>query len=136
MERIIYKKSTYALIIRAKEQFINKGVDFKTKNKDLFQVGFLKHNSNHKIKPHIHRKKTRKLDYCTEVLVIKKGKIKVFFYNEKGESINKSKVLNRNDLIILFKGGHGFKVIQKCEILEIKQGPYLLEKDKKLFNAK
>lgn len=135
MEKIIYKNNTYALIIREKEQFKKMGVDFKTENKDLLQVGFLKHNYNHKIIPHIHLKKTRKLDYCSEVLLIKKGKVKIYFFNDKGKDINQTKILNKNDVIILFKGGHGFKVIKKCEIIEIKQGPYLLDKDKKLFNA-
>ena len=135
MEKIIYKNNTYALIIRKEEQFKKTGVDFKTKNKDLLQVGFLKHKINHKIMPHIHLKKTRKLDYCSEVLFIKSGKVKINFFNNKGGNINQTKILNKNDLIILFKGGHGFKVIKKCEIIEIKQGPYLLDKDKKLFNV-
>ena len=136
MQRIKHKNIIYALIVKAKEQFTKQGVDFRTQNKDLLQIGFLKHNTNHKIKSHIHKKKTRKLDYCTEVLVIRKGKVKVFFYDEKGKDINKSKILEKNDIIVLFKGGHGFKIIKKCEILEIKQGPYLLDKDKKLFNEK
>ena len=136
MQRIKHKNNTYALIIKAKEQFIKKGVDFRTESKDLLQVGFLKHNTKHKIKAHIHKKKTRKLDYCTEVLIVQEGKVKVFFYDEKGKDINKSKILEKNDIIILFKGGHGFKILKKCKILEIKQGPYLSDKDKKLFNEK
>lgn len=136
MEKIFYKNTFYALIIRASEQFVKDGVDFKTKNSDLLQVGFLKHPTNHHIKPHIHINKKRILDFCTEVLIIKKGKVKVIFYNEHAKNINKNKILKKNDLIILFKGGHEFKVLKKCEVLEIKQGPYLLNKDKKLLNVK
>ena len=134
MEHIINKNQKYALIIRSKDQFIKSGVDFKTGNKDLMQVGFLKHKSKHKIKPHIHKNKLRKLNYCTEVLIIKKGKLKIIFYDEKGNNIKKNRILNKNDLIILFKGGHGFEILKKTEIIEIKQGPYLKDKDKKLFH--
>ena len=55
MEKIINKNQIFALIIRSKDQFIKNGVDFKTQDRDLIQVGFLKHKSKHKIKPHIHK---------------------------------------------------------------------------------
>ena len=72
---------------------------------------------------HIFIEKKRIINYCTEVLIIKKGKLKVIFYNSKGKNIGKSKILNKDDLIILFKDGHGFKVIKDCKIIEVKQGP-------------
>ena len=34
-------------------------------------------------------------------------------------------------MILLLSGGHGFKVLKKLEMLEIKQGPFVGEKDKK-----
>ena len=33
-------------------------------------------------------------------------------------------------MILLISGGHGFKVTKKIEMLEIKQGPFIGEKDK------
>ena len=50
------------------------------------------------------------------------------------KKIPKTKILYKNDIIILFQGGgHGFEVKKNCEIIEVKQGPYLKGKDKKLF---
>ena len=34
---------------------------------------------------------------------------------------------------MLVKGGHGFKVLKEVEMIEIKQGPYSLSKDKIKF---
>ena len=34
-------------------------------------------------------------------------------------------------MILLLSGGHGFKVLKKLEMLEIKQRPFIGEKDKK-----
>ena len=133
IEYIFNKKNLYALIIRGKNQFKKKGVNFITKNEDLIQVGFLKHKSKHLIKPHIHLKKKRVINFCSEVLILKKGILKIIFFNEKGEKTNISKKLFKNDLIILFKGGHGFEVIKDVEIIEVKQGPYVITKDKHLF---
>ena len=132
-ERIIHKKKTYALIIRDRVQFKKKGVNFLTNNNDLLQVGFLKHKNNHKIKSHIHIKQRRIIDYSSEVLIIRKGELKVSFFNDRGKKILKPKILNKNDIIVLFQGGHGFEVKKNCEIIEVKQGPYLKNKDKKLF---
>ena len=34
---------------------------------------------------------------------------------------------------MLVKGGHGFKVLKEVQMIEIKQGPYSLNKDKIKF---
>ena len=41
-----------------------------------------------------------------------------------------SKILKPKAIIMLVHGGHGFKVLKIVEMLEIKQGPYSLSKDK------
>ena len=46
-----------------------------------------------------------------------------------------SKVLKEKDIIMLVEGGHGFKVLKDIEMIEIKQGPYSLIKDKIKFNS-
>ena len=42
-------------------------------------------------------------------------------------------MLTKGDIIILFQGGHGFKILEKTNIIEIKQGPYDPENDKERF---
>tara|TARA_Y100000992_G_scaffold286014_1_gene237491 strand:+ start:1216 stop:1632 length:417 start_codon:yes stop_codon:yes gene_type:complete len=130
---IKHKKETYAIIIKKKRKFIKKGVDFITKEKNLLQLGFLNHNKNHQIKSHIHIKKKRVINYCTEVLMVESGKVGINFFNIAGKNIKKNVILNKGDIIILFKGGHGFKFFKKTKIIEIKQGPYVEGKDKKLL---
>ena len=127
------KKTLYALIIKKKRKFIKKGVDFVTSEKDLLQLGFLNHKKNHIIKPHIHIKKRRIINYCTEVLLIEEGKVKIKFFDNKNSNIKKDKILNSGDIVILFEGGHGFKVLEKTKIVEVKQGPYVDGKDKKII---
>ena len=133
IERVIHKKKIFALIIRNKIQFKKKGVNFLTKNEDLLQVGFLKHNKNHIIKSHVHVKQKRLVSFSSEVLIIKKGELKVNFFDSYGKRISKTKILYKNDIIILFQGGHGFEVKKNCEIIEVKQGPFDEETDKIRF---
>ena len=127
------KKTLYALIIKKKRKFVKKGVDFLTKDQDLLQLGFINHKKNHHIKSHIHLKKPRVINYCTEVLLIEKGKVKIKFFDNKNSDLKKDKILNKGDIIILFQGGHGFKFLKKTQIIEIKQGPYVEGKDKKII---
>ncbi len=136
IEIIKHKSEVFALVIRKNKQFNKKGVNFFTKESDLIQVGFIKHKKKHLINPHVHIKNKRIINYCTEVLIVKSGKLKVLFYDKKGKKINKEKILFSDDLIILFKGGHGFEVLENCKIIEIKQGPYNKKSDKIVFNDK
>ena len=129
------KQNLYALIIKKKRRFIKNGVDFLTRDKDLLQLGFINHKKNHHIKSHIHLKKPRIINYCTEVLLIEKGKIKIKFFDNNSSDIKKDKILNKGDIIILFQGGHGFKILEKTQIIEIKQGPYVEGKDKKIIES-
>ena len=39
----------------------------------------------------------------------------------------------KNDIVILISGGHGFKMLNNCKFIEVKQGPYLIKKDKNRF---
>jgi hypothetical protein len=66
------------------------------------------------------------------LLIIFSGQLKVYFYNKK-KLRDKSLILNKKDMILLISGGHGFKVLKKLEMLEIKQGPFIGEKDKMRF---
>jgi len=44
-----------------------------------------------------------------------------------------SKILNKGDVILLVNGGHGFEMLEKTEMIEVKQGPYVGDKDKTRF---
>jgi hypothetical protein len=44
-----------------------------------------------------------------------------------------SETLIKDDWIILLKGGHGFSIIDDCEMIEVKNGPYANNNDKIRF---
>ena len=76
----------------------------------------------------------REVKHTNEVLFIKSGKVRVDFYDENKQYIG-SKILNKGDVILLCSGGHGFKMIENSEIIEVKQGPYAGDMDKTRFSA-
>ena len=131
IEKIIYKKKLMALIVRGNYRK-KKGITFFTSNDSTQQFGYMKHKKKYIIKPHLHKKRLTKILYTTEVILLLKGVVRVDFYNLFKKYLF-SKVLKEKDIIMLVHGGHGFKVLKDAEMIEIKQGPYSLIKDKIKF---
>ena len=132
IEKVVHKKKLQALIVRGKYRN-KKGVTFFTPNESTQQFGYMKHKKEYVIRPHLHKKRLTKILNTTEVILILKGILRVDFYTQYEKYLS-SKILKENDIIMLVHGGHGFKVLKDVEMLEIKQGPYSLNKDKIKFD--
>jgi len=133
IEKILYKKRLFALIVR--RQFRKKsGINFFTSKEATQQFGFMKHKKNYIIKPHKHNKRLTRILRTTEVILLLKGTLRVDFYNDKYKYLF-SKKINERDIIMLIHGGHGFKVLKNAEMIEVKQGPYSLASDKIKFKT-
>ena len=133
IEKIKYKKKLFALIVRGKYRN-KKGINFFTPKEATQQFGYIKHKKGYIIQPHQHRKRITKIVTTTEVILLLKGSLKIDFYNEQRKYLF-SKILNAKDIVMLVEGGHGFKVIKDVEMIEVKQGPYSLIKDKVKFTG-
>ena len=132
IEKIIHKKKLLALIVRGKYRN-KKGISFFTPSESIQQFGYMKHKKAYIIKPHLHKKRLTKIFYTTEVILLLKGMMRVDFYNQFKKYLF-SKILKEKDIIMLVHGGHGFKILRDVEMLEIKQGPYNLIRDKIKFD--
>lgn len=97
--------------------------EFFTPNNYSQQLGIIKYPKGGHIKPHYHNKLVREVHFTQEVLVIRKGKVKVNLYDSELNFLT-SIILNVGDTILLASGGHGFEMLEDAEMLEIKQGPY------------
>ena len=133
IENVKYKKKLFAIIVRGKYRS-KKGVQFFTPNNATQQFGYMKYNKGYDIKPHKHNKRLTNIISTTEVILLLKGSLRVDFYSQN-EKYLFSKILNAKDIILLINGGHGFKVIKDVEMIEVKQGPYSLAKDKIKFDG-
>tara|TARA_B100000780_G_scaffold41615_1_gene25871 strand:+ start:70 stop:504 length:435 start_codon:yes stop_codon:yes gene_type:complete len=131
IENIIYKKKLLALIVNGKYRK-KKGISFFTPNESTQQFGYMKHKKDHIILPHLHKQRATKISYTTEVIILLKGSLRIDFYADLKKYLF-SKIINKNDIIMLVSGGHGFKVLKDVEMIEVKQGPYSLSKDKVKF---
>ena len=130
-EEIKYKDEIIAIILRS--DFNSDSIEFFSPPEFSQQLGYLPHKKGSKIKSHFHIKIDRKITLTQEVLLMKKGKVRVDLYTKEKKHLA-SRELGTGDLIFLCSGGHGFEVLEDTEMIEVKQGPYSgKQKDKEVF---
>lgn len=133
IEQILNKNGQIMAIIIS-HRFNEKGIHFFTPNEFSQQLAYMNHPAGKIIEPHYHNAVQRNVVFTQEVLIIKKGKLKVDFYDDDLKH-TESRILETGDIILLSAGGHGFEVLEDLEMIEVKQGPYQGEADKTRFNA-
>lgn len=130
LESITCDGKQIALIVR--HEYSAEGIHFFTPNTYSQQLGYMKRPTGYVIPPHVHNSVKREVEYTKEVLIIKRGVVRVDFYSEEQEYLFSS-TLRAGDITLLAYGGHGFEIIEEAEIIEIKQGPYAGDLDKTRF---
>lgn len=132
IEKITWDGKMLALILRA--NYREDGIQFFTPDDFSQQLGYMNRPEGYVIPPHVHNPVPREVQYTKEVLFIKSGKVRVDFYDES-QNYLESRELSEGDVILLAFGGHGFKMLEASEIIEVKQGPYAGEADKTRFET-
>jgi hypothetical protein len=132
IEKIINNEKLLSIIIRA--EYKSDGIEFFTPDDFSQQLAYMHRKKNYEISPHIHNAVQRDVQFTQEVLIIKNGKVRVDYYDEKKKYLE-SRILNKGDVVLLAYGGHGFEMIEDSEIIEVKQGPYLDKVDKIRFDS-
>ena len=130
IETIDHDGRTLAIIVRA--EFREPGITFFTPSSFSQQLAFMRHPTGKTITPHLHNPVHRQVDYTQEVLLIRRGLLRVDFYDGDRTYLH-SRLLRAGDVILLASGGHGFQVIEEVEMVEVKQGPFASAADKSCF---
>jgi hypothetical protein len=132
IKEILVNNKLVALIIRS--SYKSEGINFFTPNDFSQQLGYMNRPKNYVIAPHLHNYVPRNISFTKEVLFIKSGKVRVDFYDDDKNYLE-SYILYAGDVILLAYGGHGFKMLEPTEMIEVKQGPYAADQDKNRFEA-
>ena len=131
LETVEHNGITYALIMRDIHE--PEGVNFITSDDNPLQLGIINHTKGFEIKAHIHKPFSATITQLHEVLHLKKGSCEATFYDNDHREVAKA-TLHRGDTILLTGGGHGFRMLEDCTMIEIKQGPYRgVQQDKERF---
>ena len=109
-------------VIHSNEK-ISKTTFFSNPN-SAFQFGFVSHQKGYEEKAHYHKRVEKKIFDVSQVLFVQKGKVIVDFYNEDKTKIIEVN-LNRGDAINIIRGIHRIRVLEDCQCLTVKQGPFI-----------
>lgn len=121
VEEITHLGEVVARIIRANVTV--EKLRFFGEDSDFLQVGMHERQRGEQLSPHIHLSNTKVVSEVHEVLYILSGQVKVTYYTIEGEVITQ-RLLGPNDILIHYRMGHGFEIIEDARIFEVKQGPY------------
>lgn len=130
IEVIKNKEDIIAIIIY--NHYQKEGIEFFTPDDFSQQIAFISYKTGHIIPAHTHNVVKRDIHFTHETLFIKKGKLKINFYDTEKNYLE-SRILGPGDVILLAGGGHGFEFLENVEMIEVKQGPYLGDNDKAIF---
>jgi mannose-6-phosphate isomerase-like protein (cupin superfamily) len=128
------KNGDQLLAVILSRKFAEPGIHFFTPDDLSQQLAYMRHPSGKVIEPHVHNPVDRSVQYTQEVLFIKRGRLRVDFY-DNGQAYLESRILEAGDVILLATGGHGFEVLDEVEMVEVKQGPYAGDQDKTRFTG-
>jgi hypothetical protein len=134
-KKIEFNSEEYALIIDGSK--IPDGLKFYTSDDKFVQVASWKYEEGKTLDAHSHKICERTSNVTQEVVIVKKGSIKVKIFNNDEELIAEE-IIKEGDILIQFQGGHEYEILEDdTEVFEVKNGPYPgLEKDKKVIGKK
>lgn len=129
-QQVFHESTLLAIIVS--HRFDEPGIRFFTPDDLSQQLAFMRHPGGKLIDPHVHNPVPRQVHYTQEVLLIRRGRLRVDFYSADQQYLE-SRILESGDVILLIEGGHGFEVLEEVEMFEVKQGPYVGDEDKTRF---
>ena len=132
IERISHNELLLAIVIR--HSYKQDGISFFTDNNFSQQLGYMNRPKGYSIEPHRHKLVSREVVQTQEVLIVKSGKVRVDFYDDD-QNYLESLIIETGDVILLAAGGHGFEMLEPTEMIEVKQGPYVSDRDKVRFES-
>lgn len=132
LEYIYHEGELYCIIVR--DTYKSDSIIFFTPESFSQQLGYLPHKKGNIISAHKHSVNKREILYTQEVLFVKKGSVRIKFYDAQRLLIG-SEIVDSGDVTLLCGGGHGFEILEDTIMIEVKQGPYTGLEDKERFDG-
>jgi hypothetical protein len=130
VETIVGNERAYAYVVRAAAS--PPETTFITPGDSSLQLGFIARPAGAAIARHVHLQFDRHLTSTSEALLVRRGRCEVDIYDD-ARALLATVALAAGDLILMLGGGHGLRTQEDTLLLELKQGPYAGDRDKKRF---
>lgn len=124
IERILYRNALFAIRLKS---FTNGTIPLTDPLEPLQVLAYNRERGKY-TKAHFHKTKKRVTQQLQECLVVIKGKLKINIYNSQKEFF-KTLYLTAGQAVIFIRGGHAVHSVSDSEFIEIKNGPFLEDKE-------
>jgi hypothetical protein len=130
VEVVEYNGTKYAEIIWAAET-VEKTTFFSPADSS-FQFGLLAHKAGFVEPPHYHKPVERSISDLQQMFVVQRGVVVVELYSDEGKLLREIE-MHAGDAVVLIHGVHAIRVLEDMQCISVKQGPYMGEKEDKVF---
>ncbi|MBU6321340.1 MAG: hypothetical protein KGI78_03720 [Patescibacteria group bacterium] len=91
------------------------------------QILTLKYAKGRLAAPHYHIPHQRETGGLQECFIVIRGRIRVFFFDDQGESVTHADFAAGETCLVL-DGPHAIRFLEDSEVLEVKNGPFFDDK--------
>ncbi len=120
------------LVLIVRQKFQPDQTNFVTDDSLPMQVGFIVYPEGGEVGRHVHVPLERSLVGTSEVLLVRSGRCEMDVYDDE-RALVATRELAAGDVVVIFGGGHGFRMLEDTTFLEVKQGPYTGLDEKERF---
>lgn len=113
---------------------VPEGLHYVSPPLEEIQLALMLRKAGTVIQSHLHPFYPRYTHTTCEVLIVRKGVVRIEFFNSSKETIGQ-RILTSGDVVTLVRGGHGLEVLNDAEIVEVRNGPYAGDQDKQRFTT-
>ena len=96
---------------------------FVTPGTEQLQLGLIVYRAGTSVQAHEHLPVERVVTSTPEAVMVKKGRCTLELY-DAARKVIATREMTDGDIVLLLRGGHGFRVHEDTLFMEIKQGPH------------
>lgn len=115
------------------------GIRFFTRPEHALQLGVMRRPAGYRVHEHYHAELPRTVLRTAEVLVVKRGRVRLTVCGvESDDTMSHQKAtceLAGGDIVLLLAGWHSLDFLEETEIVEVKNGPWVGDGDKRRLNS-
>ena len=115
------------------KEFKPEGYNFLTPGELNLQVGVNAYKAGGRVEAHRHNPVMRTIQGTMEAIQVRTGRLSLQLYDNENQPLERLD-MGAGDFVLLVSGGHAITFLEQCDLLEVKQGPFVSrEQDKTML---
>lgn len=132
-KQVLINDEVYAILVPKEE--VKEGSEWFGSQIESIQASRMKYKAGKSFRIHHHILNPRTIKRTQECFIVIEGKIAVDIYNNEAQFVGTLEG-HPGEAVIVYRGGHGVRVVEDCVVYEVKAGSFsLVSEDKEFRNG-